>query len=35
MKKIGLLLVPMALALSAWQNGERQAGQLFPRAEAA
>ena len=35
MKKIGLLLVPMALALSACQNGEKQAGQLFQRAEAA
>ena len=34
MKKIGLLLVPMALALSACQNGEKQAGQLFQRAEA-
>ena len=35
MKKIGLLIVPMALALSACQNGEKQAGQLFQRAEAA
>lgn len=35
MKKIGLLLVPMALALSACQNGEKRAGQLFQRAEAA
>ena len=35
MKKIGLLLVPMALALSACQNGEKEAGQLFQRAEAA
>ena len=35
MKRIGLLLVPMALALSACQNGEKQAGQLFQRAESA
>lgn len=32
---MGLLLVPMALALSACQNGEKQAGQLFQRAESA